>query len=326
MTYSLGLDIGGTKCAAVLGRGEFPLRHEDLLLDRLSFPTRPERGWREVVSELTDTAQALLQKNGVAHQSLIGIGISCGGPLDSHSGTVHCPPNLPDWDNVPLKAIMEKRFGVTATLRNDADACAVAEWRFGAGRGFENVIFLTFGTGMGAGLILNGALYTGANDNAGEVGHIRLAPDGPEGYGKRGSFEGFCSGGGIARLAAQTVAQAEAAGETTVLSGREITAKSVALAAKAGDETARRVYRLCAEKLGEGLSILIDVLNPQAVIIGSIYSRDPALFDDVIRDVIRREALPRSAAACRILPAGLGDRIGDYAALSLAFAAATPNA
>ena len=317
--FSLGFDIGGTKCAAILGRGEIPADHRDLIIDKITFPTRVERGWRAIVDELIASAEALLERNGVRHNDLIGVGISCGGPLDSRTGTVHCPPNLPDWDNVPLKAIMEERFGVRAVLQNDANACAVAEWKFGAGRGFDNMVFLTFGTGMGAGLILNGRLYSGANDNAGEVGHIRLAEDGPEGYGKRGSFEGFCSGGGIARLAVETLAKAEAAGEATSLSGQALTAKTVALAAKAGDAVAARVYRTCAERLGQGLSLLIDVLNPQAIVIGSIYSRDRELFDGIIRDVIAREALPLSASVCRILPAGLGDSIGDYAALSLAF-------
>ena len=319
MRYSLGFDIGGTKCAAVLGRGEIPADHNELILDKIAFPTRVERGWRAVVDELIASAEALLARNGVSHGDLIGVGISCGGPLDSRTGTVHCPPNLPDWDNVPLKAVMEERFGAKTVLQNDANACAVAEWRFGAGRGYDNLIFLTFGTGMGAGLILNGRLYSGANDNAGEVGHIRLAEDGPEGYGKRGSFEGFCSGGGIAKLAAQTVEEALKNGEPTALAGQELTAKTVAIAAKNGDAVAKRVYDACAAKLGLGLSILIDIINPEAVVIGSIYSRDKGLFDEIIHDIIAKEALPLSAKACKILPAGLGDSIGDYAALSLAF-------
>ena len=319
MRYSLGFDIGGTKCAAVLGQGEIPADHNKLIIDKITFPTRVERGWKAVVDELISSAEALLARNGVSHGDLIGVGISCGGPLDSRTGTVHCPPNLPDWDNVPLKAIMEERFGVRAVLQNDANACAVAEWKFGAGRGYDNLIFLTFGTGMGAGMILNGQLYSGANDNAGEVGHIRLAEDGPEGYGKRGSFEGFCSGGGIAKLAAQIVAEAQRNGEETVLAGQELTAKNVAIAAKNGDAAAKRIYDACAAKLGLGLSILIDIINPEAIVIGSIYSRDRGLFDEIIHDIIAKEALPLSAHVCRILPAGLGDSIGDYAALGLAF-------
>src|SRR5690606_15592063 len=132
---------------------------------------------------------------------LAAIGISCGGPLDSRRGVILSPPNLPGWDRIPVVEVFQQAFKVPVALQNDANAGALAEWLWGAGRGSHNMIFLTFGTGMGAGLILNGQLYSGTNDLAGEVGHIRLAPDGPVGYGKAGSFEGFCSGGGIKQLA-----------------------------------------------------------------------------------------------------------------------------
>ena len=139
------------------------------------------------------------------HYNLKRIGISCGGPLDSKKGIIFSPPNLPGWDNVPITRILSDEFGVETALQNDANACALAEWLMGAERGHSNMIFLTFGTGMGAGLILNGRLYSGTNDLGGEVGHIRLAKTGPVGFGKAGSFEGFCSGGGIAQLAKSIV-------------------------------------------------------------------------------------------------------------------------
>ena len=130
------------------------------------------------------------------------IGVSCGGPLNSRTGVVQSPPNLPGWDDVPIVKILEDAFGIPAFLQNDANACALVEWKYGAGRGCENMVFLTMGTGMGAGVIADGRLLRGARDMAGEVGHLRLEKDGPVGYGKAGSFEGFTSGGGIARLAA----------------------------------------------------------------------------------------------------------------------------
>ena len=320
--YSLGFDIGGTKCAAVLGKDRISEDVSGFIIDKISFPTNVKRGWKEILNELFLSADRLLERNGISEpaKELIGIGISCGGPLDSKKGTVHCPPNLPDWDNVPIVKMSEEHFGVKTYLQNDANACAAAEWRFGAGKGLSNMVFLTFGTGMGAGLILDGKLYSGTNDNAGEVGHIRLEHDGPEGYGKKGSFEGFCSGGGIARLAAAELEKAEKQGIETVLSGaEELSAKTVAIAAKNGDAAAKRIYEICASKLGAGLSVLIDVLNPEAIVIGSIYSRDKELFDEIINRVIKEEALPMSASVCRILPAKLGNAIGDFAALSLAF-------
>ncbi|MBQ9945390.1 MAG: ROK family protein [Clostridia bacterium] len=318
--YSLGFDIGGTKCAAILGKGEMPSDIDELIIDKISFPTKVERGFREILDEMLSSADALLKRNSVEYSELIGIGISCGGPLDSKKGTINCPPNLPDWDNVPICNIMEEHFGIRPNLQNDANACAVAEWKFGSGKGTENMIFLTFGTGMGAGLILNGRLYAGTNDMAGEVGHIRLAPDGPEGYGKKGSFEGFCSGGGIARLSEMMIEQARNNGEeSSLFTEEEISAKTVAIAAKNGDALAKKIYDKCATKLGYGLSILIDILNPEAIVIGSIYSRDKELFDSIITDVIKNESLSYSREVCKILPATLGNSIGDYAALGLAF-------
>lgn len=318
--YSLGFDIGGTKCAAILGKGEMPENHEELIIDKISFPTLTSRGWEKIVEELISSADELLKRNDAAYGDLIGIGISCGGPLDSRRGTINCPPNLPDWDNVPIADIMEEHFGIRPNLQNDANACAVAEWKFGSGKDTENMIFLTFGTGMGAGLILNGRLYAGTSDMAGEVGHIRLASDGPAGYGKNGSFEGFCSGGGIARLGQSMIEEAKRNGEeSSLFSENEISAKTIAIAAKNGDGLAKRIYDKCAYMLGYGLSILIDVLNPEAIVIGSIYSRDKELFDSIITEVIENEALPYAHKVCKILPAALGNSIGDYAALGLAF-------
>ncbi len=315
----LGIDIGGTKCAVILGRDEVCENVGDTILDKKKFDTDVKRGWRAVVAELLETAEALLQENGITDPAaqLKGIGISCGGPLDSEKGTINCPPNLPDWDNVPIVKMFEERFGVRTVLQNDANACAVAEWKFGAGRGTENMMFLTFGTGMGAGLILNGKLYSGTNDLAGEVGHIRLAPDGPVGYGKKGSFEGFCSGGGIADLGRLMLTDAKKRGEQTALNENDLTAKSIAEAAINGDKVAEAVYDECAKRLGQALAIFVDILNPEAIVIGSIFARNTEFFADTVQKTIAAEALPVSAKTCRVLPAQLGEHIGDFAALGL---------
>lgn len=318
MKYILGIDIGGTKCAVILGRADCE-KTEDIILDKIKFATDVKRGWREIVNELTESAALILSRNGITDpaNAVRGIGISCGGPLDSAKGTVNRPPNLPDWDGVPIVKIFRDRFGVPVVLQNDANACAVAEWKLGAGRGMKNMIFLTFGTGMGAGLILDGKLYSGTNDLAGEVGHIRLADDGPEGYGKKGSFEGFCSGGGIAGLGKMLLDKAKKNGVKTVLKENDISAKTIAEAALSGDETAKAVYAECAKRLGQALAIFVDILNPEAIVIGSIFARNEEFFASAVSEIIRAEALPASAAACKVLPAQLGEHIGDFAALGL---------
>ncbi|NIK67840.1 ROK family protein [Paenibacillus sp. BK720] len=311
-----GLDIGGTKCAAVLGRAS-----EDgiEIVAKRSFPTpaSPQEALEAlgaVLAELADEHHA---------SGLQAIGISCGGPLDSGAGLILSPPNLPGWDRIDVVTPFKERFGVPVGLQNDANACALAEWKWGAGRGSRNMIFLTFGTGMGAGLILDGRLYAGTNDMAGEVGHMRLEQDGPEGYGKSGSFEGFCSGGGIAKLARSRALEWLAEGKSTLLCSKTgevdgITAKLVGEAARAGDELALDVMGNVGRQLGRGLAVLVDVLNPERIVIGSIYARQQALLDPGMLAELQAEALSLSLKACRIVPAGLGETVGDAASLSVA--------
>ena len=307
----VGFDIGGTKCAVSLGEASSDGAR---VLARRALPT-PDR-WQDALERLFALAEDLL-----AGQTPDACGFSCGGPLDAEKGLVLSPPNLPGWDRVPVTALARERFGAPCFLENDANACALAEWRWGAGRGSRNMVFLTFGTGLGAGLILEGRLIRGANGNAGEAGHIRLASFGPAGYGKEGSFEGFCSGGGIAQLGVTLGRRAVQQGAAPMYfdgSWDNVTAKSIAEAALAGDATARDVFGLCGEKLGEGLSVLVDVLNPEVIVIGSIFARCEALLRPAMERAMARECLGASLAAARVVPAALGEAIGDCAALCAA--------
>lgn len=282
MAY-IGIDIGGTKCAVVRGVGadiEKKVRFDTSDLD-----TALSRILGETEKLMSDDIEA--------------IGVSCGGPLDSGRGIIMSPPNLPGWDDVHITEMLSERFSVPSYLCNDADACALAEWRYGAGVGARNMAFLTFGTGLGSGLILDGRLYTGTCGMAGEIGHVRLYEDGHIGYGKRGSAEGCCSGGGIAQYGKGS-------------------AKELAERAEAGDTEALAIYKKVGEDLGRTLSILIDILNLDTIVIGSIYARSRSLIEPSMRQMIECEALTQSAAVCKILPAGLGENIGDAAALCVA--------
>jgi glucokinase len=248
------------------------------------------------------------------------IGISCGGPLDSGKGSILSPPNLPGWDNVPIVDIFERKFGIRTKLQNDANACALAEWKFGAARGYKNIIFLTFGTGMGAGLILDGKLYAGTNDMAGEIGHIRLTEHGPVGYGKSGSFEGYCSGGGIVQIARAMIAERIRSGMKPSLTEKDgiITAKSIADDAESGNMLAKEIYMESGKYLGMGISMLMDILNPEIIVIGSIFSRSQKLLWPCANEAIERESLALSRKVCKVVPAMLGERLGDVAALATA--------
>ena len=304
----LGYDIGGTKSAVITALYE---NEEIEILDKKVIPTKGTP--YEVIDALNALATEIL-----GGKKPDRIGISCGGPLDSKKGVIMSPPNLPTWDNFPICDIIENYFGTRPALQNDANAGAVAEWKFGAGKGFSNIIFMTFGTGLGAGLILDGRLYDGTNGNAGEVGHIRLMDDGPIGFGKNGSFEGFCSGGGLAQLGKMLAEEAKAKGITPLYcKGDEISAKTIAEAANMGDETAIAVYNLCGKMLGKGLSIIIDILNPQRIIIGSVFTRSENLLRDSMQSEIEKEALSISAEVCKVVPSMLSEKIGDYAALGV---------
>ena len=284
MERFLGIDIGGTKCAVVLGD------KDGNVIKKIRFDTTD---CQSTVAHLVEGAKQLFTPDVKA------VGISCGGPLSSKKGLVLSPPNLPGWDEIPIVKIFEDALGVPAFLKNDADACAIAEWQWGAAKGYDHAVFLTFGTG--AGLILNGKPYSGAADMAGEVGHIRLYPDGHIGYGKKGSFEGYCSGGGIAQYG-------------------EGSAKELADRARAGDQTALALYRKIGEDLGRGVAYILDILNPEVVVIGSIYQRAQDLLDEGMYDILRQEVLSYTLDSVKILPAALGDSIGDMAALGVAYA------
>ncbi len=311
----LGFDIGGTKCAVITALWD----GENIeLLKKDKCPTETAIAPEQMIEKLIQMADGILE-----NQKPCAIGVSCGGPLDPEKGIVMSPPNLPGWDDVHITEQLEAHYGVPAKLQNDANACAVAEWKFGAGRGSKNMIFMTFGTGLGAGLILDGKLYSGTNGNAGELGHIRLDKFGPVGYGKSGSFEGFCSGGGIAQLGYMKAMEKVQMGEYPAyfqkgFTAADVTAKTVGDAADAGDETALEVYRICGEYLGKGLAVLIDILNPQTIVIGSIFTRSRNLLWDACKKEIDREALAFSASCCQVVPATLGEQIGDYAAVATA--------
>jgi glucokinase len=316
MSILAGIDIGGTKCAVSIGK----LRDGSVeILEKGRFLT-PETTDR-AIEMLMDTLDELLKK--LQLDAVDAIGVSCGNPLDSKRGLILSPPNLPNWDNVDVVTPFQERFSAPTALQNDANACALAEWKWGAGKGATNMVFLTFGTGMGAGLILDGKLFTGTNDNAGEVGHVRLEKEGPVGYGKIGSFEGFCSGGGIAKLATEKAKQWLSEGRTTSFCPTlealgDITTKKVGEAAQQGDELALEVFDIVGDKLGSGLAMIVDILNPERIVIGSIYGRQQTILEPLIMKKLEEEALPQSLEVVDIVRAGLGEQVGDYASLSVA--------
>lgn len=303
MIHIIGFDIGGTKCAVSLGKvsdGNLEILYKNQV-ETLDSPIATIKLFSPFVNKWKD------------EYSVVKAGVSCGGPLDSEKGVIISTPNLSnDWHGFNIVEYIEKEFGLKTKLENDANACAVAEWKFGAGRNTDNMIFLTFGTGLGAGLILNGKLYSGTNGNAGEVGHVRLKVDGPIGFNKVGSAEGFCSGNGIKQLA-QIRAR-----EKGISIDVKITTKDIFERAGKGDEFYLSVIKESATMFGQVIAIMIDLFNPQVIVAGGVFMRNYKFFMSIIGPIIEKESLPDSLEVCKILPAEIGENIGDYAAIALA--------
>lgn len=310
-------DIGETKCASLIG---FLNENEYKVLGRRSFPTSLHRDPLECIARLCNELADLKRELDV---EISAIGISCGGPLDNVRGIIQSPPNLPGWDDIEICDLVEQLAGVPAFLENDANAGAIAEWKYGAGKGVDNMLFLTFGTGLGAGVIIGGNLLYGCNGNAGELGHIRLAPDGPVGYGKAGSFEGFCSGNGLAQQM-KTFARSRLESGNPVSWGQDETAialldaKKLSALAEAGDPDALKIFENCGRMLGKGLAIAVDLYNPEKIVIGSMFVRCEKFLRPAMEQSLAEEALEISRSVVSVVPALLGESAGDVAALCAA--------
>jgi glucokinase len=283
------------------------------ILERREWPTQAERPFDEGFAQLVERIHGAVANAIQEGRDPVAISVSIGGPLRIDEGFLINPPHLPGWENTPLKARLAEAFpALPVFVEHDGNAGALAEFHFGVGRSrahLRHLIFLTFGTGLGAGFIVNGQILRGASDTAGEVGHWRLADDGPLGFGKRGSWESFASGAGLVQLAAQ------------MFPARWTAQSPIAPLVSAmieNDADALRVAEAAGKWMGRGLALLIDALNPQIIVFGSLGVVLGERIFAPARRVIAAEALPEAAAACELLPSVLGKQIGDVAALMAA--------
>ena len=300
-----GVDIGGTnlRVGLVPFEGGVPavVRQERTL---------PGRGPADVVARVADMLRDAAGE--VGRGAVAGIGVGCPGPLDRDAGVVLETPNL-GWRNVPLRDMVAEAAGLPVTLDNDANCAAYGEWWRGAGRGAERLIGLTLGTGIGGGIVFGGEIYRGASDAAGEVGHMSIDYDGRLcACGSRGCVEAYASGPGIAARAVEGLAE-EADSRLAAIArngSARVTARLVCEAAVAGDEYASRILTETACILAVAVSNLINLFNPDAVVIaGGVTAAGDRLFAP-LRDEVRRRAFTSAVAACRIVPAQLPDTAG----------------
>ena len=312
----LAVDIGGSKILTAIFSGNGGMQSRNIT------PTMAGEGVTAVIERLCLAIDRHLQKDNLEPSNLTGISIACAGGIDYERGVVVTPsPNLPDWHDVPLREIIEARFGVTTDVLNDASGAALGEQRYGAGKGVKNLVLVTLGTGIGGGIIIDGQLYQGVSGGAGELGHMTVDESGPVcGCGNTGCLEMFASGKAIAREAVRRIT----AGEKSLLikmvdnKVENITAEKVAAAARDGDPLAREVLSRASRYLGIGMVNIVNIFNPEMIVMGGGMAAMGSLLLDPAREMVMKRAYGISAQAVSIVTARLGNEAGVYGAAAYA--------
>lgn len=259
-----------------------------------------------------DQADTLLRETvklaGIELSDLLAIGVGVPGPIMSEAGMVVAPPIMPGWDRYPIRTTLEKRWNCPVSLNNDAELGAVGEWAYGAARSAANLAYIKVGTGVGAGLLLDGHIYRGATGSAGEIGHLTIDPNGTLcTCGNRGCLETFASGTAIARLAREAVAKNQPT-QLAHIKRDQITAKNVADEARRGDLTAQQIIAEAGAQLGVALAGLVNLINPNMVVVGGGVAQIGDLFLEPVRREVKRRSLPGSVNTMQITTALLGRR------------------
>lgn len=297
-SHYLGINIGGTSCSVTLGTDS------GQILERVSWKTVEAPGPEDTVARIVETLAKF------SSPSPVSAGVAIGGPLNTQTGEILGPPNLPGWEAVPLRALLEERLSMPVYVAHDAGACALAEARFGEFKGACSLVYLTCGTGFGAGVILNGRMLAGAGGLHPEIGHWRLLEEGPEAFGRAGSAEALCSGRGLARIAAWRYPGrwGEESAAPEALS--ELAGKGDSAALDVVDFHAMMTGRVCAK--------IAELLCPECILLGSLASHMGDLWVQPVLRHFRNEVLPRIGETVVLAPASLGDRLQDLSALVVA--------
>ncbi len=302
----IGIDVGGTniKVALVSKSGE--------IIYSNSIPTRSEMGYEYTVNNMKQAISTLMEETKSTKNDIEGIGFGFPGQVDYKTGMVKNLPNIPGWVNVPIAEIIEKEFGITTKIDNDVRCAALGELNYGAGKGCENLICITVGTGIGSGIILNGKLVRGASNAAGEIGHIKLFAQGDKlcGCGDYGCLEAYVSGPSIVEMANDYLKGGKSTKYREMANGGEITPFIVAQAALQGDVVAKRIYTIMGEYLGLGLASVVNLLNPEKIIIGGGVAGCGDLLLNSLKETLMKRAMKVSADAVEIVPAQLGNTAG----------------
>jgi glucokinase len=310
----VGVDLGATNIVSILINGEGKVIEKDTRC------TLAREGKEKALSQIVNSVRAVLEKGqlqGISSASIKGVGVGSPGPLDTKKGIIHFAPNLPGWNNVSLVSILEDELKLPIFLENDGNAAALAEWWMGAGKKVDNLVLLTLGTGVGGGIIIGGEVLHGAWDTAAEIGHMIIHERGLVcGCGKRGCLEAYASATGVIK---RTVSLMKAGGDTILRELEyghleDITCELVYRAAERGDELSQRIVEETARYLGIGIASIVNIINPEMVILsGGMTAAGDLLFKPV-RKYARKYALEAAIRGVRIVPAKLGGNTGALGA------------
>lgn len=301
----IGIDVGGTnvKIALVDNKGK--------IIYSNSIPTRAEMGYEYTINNMKEAITELIKETKSDPKNIESIGFGFPGQIDYQKGIVRLAPNIPGWVDVPIAEIMEKEFGIPTRVDNDVRCAALGELNYGAGQGCENLICITVGTGIGSGLVINGKLVRGASNAAGEIGHIKLDMNGGPlcGCGDRGCLEAFASGPSIVAMAEEYIKGGKST-KYRELANPDITPYIVSEAAKQGDPVAKRIFTIVGEYIGIGLASVVNLLNPEKIIIGGGVAAAGDLLLTPIKESLIKRAMPIAGSAVELVPAQLGNSAG----------------
>lgn len=314
MTKRIGIDVGGTNVKIALVDGEGKIIYSN------SVPTYAQMGYEYTVNNIKQAIRDLMKETNTDAKEIEGIGFDFPGQVDYKTGVVKLAPNIPGWVNVPIAQMIEEEFNIPTRIDNDVRCAALGELKFGAGKGCENFVCITVGTGIGSGLVINGQLVRGAANAAGEIGHIKLQMNGGPicGCGDTGCLEAFASGPSIVAMAQEYLKGGKST-KFREMAGAdgEITPYIVAKAAEAGDPVAKRIFEIVGTYIGMGLVSVINLLNPEKVIIGGGVAAAGDLLLDPIRKTIKERAMIVAGNSVEIVPAELGNSAGVIGASML---------
>ncbi|MCH8184500.1 MAG: ROK family protein [Chloroflexi bacterium] len=308
-TYALAADLGGTQIrVALVDRG-------GSITQRHAIPTLAQSPRGEVVERFVAALKQVAAT--VEVDSLAGVGVSLASPTDPETGVMFNPPNLPGWDGFSVKPVIEAELSARASCANDATLGALAEQKYGAGKGYRHLIYMTVSTGIGGGIVVDGRLYTGRGGFAGEIGHLTVERSGPQcNCGSYGCLEALASGTAVARIARERLD----AGEASSLAGApEVDARAVAHAAEAGDAMALAIMNEAGASLGVGIVTLLNILDPEVIVIGGGMSQSLHLLLPGIEKEIEARAMAHNRGRMPVVKSELGDDVSLLGAAGLAF-------